>query len=130
MYSSPVLVSLERTTAACCNMFLKKNQNAPRPSEHPPVIRGGKMSIRAHLDLLSIPQVSLFRRRKVVYIYIYIYKKDLGQHKAVTIYSFELSNQNIHAMVHTHERTVPSQSVCLYRTRPFSLGVGNERANA
>ena len=29
--------------AHCC---LKKNQNAPRPSEHPPVIMGKKMSKR------------------------------------------------------------------------------------
>ena len=27
-------------------MYLKKNQNAPRPTEHPPAIRGGKMSKR------------------------------------------------------------------------------------
>ena len=29
----------------CLTMYLKKNQNAPRPSEHPPVI-GKKMSKR------------------------------------------------------------------------------------
>ena len=28
-----------------CMVFIKKNQNAPRPSEHPPV-RGGEMSKR------------------------------------------------------------------------------------
>ena len=28
-----------------CDIFLKKNQSAPRPSEHPPVI-GGEMSKR------------------------------------------------------------------------------------
>ena len=31
-------------------MFLKKNQNAPRPSEHPPV-RGEKMSKRLGIML-------------------------------------------------------------------------------
>ena len=35
------LVSIKSTT--CSAIYLKKNQNAPRPSEHPPV-RGEKMS--------------------------------------------------------------------------------------
>ena len=33
------------TVCMCVVCFLKKNQNAPRPSEHPPV-RGGEMSKR------------------------------------------------------------------------------------
>ena len=39
-YSNMIIVS-------CCCCCLKKNQTTPRPSEHPPVIMGKKMSKRS-----------------------------------------------------------------------------------
>ena len=44
---------------------LKKNQNTPRPSEHPPVM-GEKMSKRLVFKVLFVPSCSVLRFRETL----------------------------------------------------------------